>query len=342
MSFPLIQPLVSVVIPSYACANSISAVLDGLLRQTYPSLEILIVNDDSPDDLEQKLIPYRDKIRYLKNPQNLGLSKTYNRGLHEAKGEFALTLHSDCVLEPEYIERLMRHMQEEPNLGAATGRCRYINFEEMGFSEQLFTVLNRLSVQWHDSNEVEEISFIEGKADLFRLEVLKRYGYFNEKLKITSEDQDLSAKMRLDNYRIIQDNSCVYVVCYNQTQDSILKVLRKQRTYACGQAYVLVTYGIHAIRGTTAARNWRALHRLAQLFISGAVILFVFLSLLNPLFVIVALAVLLTRFIDYFIHNSPLTGWKRIAASAIGLVTDFFYTVGMIEGTFKTLLKTEV
>ncbi|PAW77360.1 MAG: hypothetical protein B9S32_11460 [Verrucomicrobia bacterium Tous-C9LFEB] len=336
------SPLVSIVIPSYACANSIPAVLEGLKRQTYSPLEILVVNDCSPDHLEEVLAPFRDQIRYLKNPHNLGLSKTYNQGLRAAQGEYVLTLHSDCVLEPDYIARLVAHLTADPKLGAATGRCRYVNFDELGFNEQLFTLLNRLYVDWRESDTVEEVPFIEGKADLFRRETLERYGYFNETLRLTSEDQDLSAKMRRDGLRLIQDNACVFTVHYNQTQDSLIKVLRKQRSYAAGQAYVLLTYGSHAVKTSTAARNHRAMHRFLQLLTAGVLTGSLVLGLFQTAFLWVAFAVLVMRGAEYFLYNRPLPLGKRMLASAIGLAADFFYTTGLIEGTIKTLFKKKV
>lgn len=335
-------PLVSVVIPSYACADSIPAVLEGLKRQTYSPLEILVVNDCSPDHLEEALAPYREQIRYIKNPQNLGLSKTYNQGLRQARGEYVFTLHSDCVLAPDYIGRLVAHLTADPKLGAATGRCRYMHFAEMGFSEQLFTLLNRLYAEWHESDAVEEVPFIEGKADLFRRATLEHYGYFNESLRLTSEDQDLSAKMRRDGLRIIQDNACVFTVHYNRTQDSIAKVLRKQRSYAAGQAYILLTYGNHAIKSSSAARNHRAVHRLLQLLTASGTVLCLALSLFQAEFAALAVLILAARWVEYFISNRPLSFGKRILASGIGLVADFFYTAGLIEGAIKTVLNKKV
>ena len=64
-------PSVSVVIPAFRVAPYIAETLDSVLAQTYADVEILVVNDGSPDTLalQAALAPYRDRLVYLEQPQ---------------------------------------------------------------------------------------------------------------------------------------------------------------------------------------------------------------------------------------------------------------------------------
>ena len=90
--------LVSIVIPAFRSAGHITHALDSVFAQTFTNYEILVVNDGSPntDLLEQALLPYQKRIRYLKQP-NRGPSAARNNGIQQAKGDYVAFLDSDDV-----------------------------------------------------------------------------------------------------------------------------------------------------------------------------------------------------------------------------------------------------
>ncbi len=67
------RPLVSVVIPCYKQAQYLPEAIDSALAQTYPAVEVIVVNDGSPDDTEEVARGYGDRIVYIHKP-NGGLS----------------------------------------------------------------------------------------------------------------------------------------------------------------------------------------------------------------------------------------------------------------------------
>jgi glycosyltransferase involved in cell wall biosynthesis len=329
------HPTISVVIPAYRCADSIGDVLEALFNQTLAPSEIIVVNDCSPDNLNEVLAPYEDRIIHLHNATNLRLSKSYNRGIGVARGEYILTLHSDCVLEPDYLEKIFSLLHADASVGAVTGQYQFHNFEDMDLSDQLFSVLNRLPVETPQNPEpVEEISFIEGKADLFRRADLEAFGGFCENLTLTNEDQDLSAKYRSRGFRLLQANAARFASKYNGTQDSIGKVLRKQWTYARGQAYILLEYGSHAVKKTTSNRNVRVVHRISQLLGSALEIGLLGASLAWPWATLALGAVLLQRSVYYFQIAGPMRMPLRFRAIPCGLLADHFYFFGMLNGAY--------
>ena len=328
------HPRISVVIPAYRCADTILDVLNALFVQTLPCFEIVVVNDNSPDNLKERLQPVMDGIVYVENEKNLRLSKTYNRGIKASKGEYVLTLHSDCLLEPRYVEKLYPLLANDETTGAVTGQYQFHRFDEMNTNDQLFTVLNRLPIKPEWTSAIEEISFIEGKADLFRRKDLDRFGLFDERLSLTAEDQDLSAKYRASAFRVLINHEATFSAQYNATQDSLWKILRKQRTYARGQGYVLWEYGSHAVKLTTRNRNVRAVHRMSQVLVSGSELLLAIIGAWFPLSFAALGLLLVLRAAYYYAIAASMRLPARLLAMPCGLLGDHLYTFGLLQGTF--------
>ncbi len=94
------RPLVSVVIPTFNRAALVGEAVQSALDQTYPAIEVLVVDDGSTDATESALRPYRDRIRYLPKP-NGGISSARNAGMRAARGEFIAWLDDDDVWCPD-------------------------------------------------------------------------------------------------------------------------------------------------------------------------------------------------------------------------------------------------
>jgi len=95
-------PLVSVVIPSYNRAHVIAETLKSVLAQTYPRVEIIVVDDGSKDATEQAVAPFRDRITYLRQ-DNQGLAAARNTGLARSSGEYVAWLDSDDLWNPDKL-----------------------------------------------------------------------------------------------------------------------------------------------------------------------------------------------------------------------------------------------
>lgn len=110
---------VSVIIPVYKVERYIERCLLSALGQTWGELEIILVNDATPDDsmdvVENVLAahPRRSCVKVLAHPRNRGLSAARNTALHEATGDYVFFLDSDDYLPPQSIERLAEGASEE-------------------------------------------------------------------------------------------------------------------------------------------------------------------------------------------------------------------------------------
>ena len=134
----MIPGLVSVIIPTYNRSNYLREAVDSVLTQTYPSIEILIIDDGSSDGgsrTKSTIEPYLSpdssssqmpQVTYLYQA-NRGLVSAVNRGLALARGEYIQRLDDDDRLLPEKIARSVEVFQARPAVGLVATGYYYIN-----------------------------------------------------------------------------------------------------------------------------------------------------------------------------------------------------------------------
>ncbi|SCG81924.1 putative glycosyltransferase RP339 [Proteiniborus sp. DW1] len=117
------KPLVSVIIPAYNHGKYIENCLDSIINQTYNDIELIILNDGSTDDTNEKIIGYENILRkrfkryeYI-NKENEGVCKTLNRGINISKGEYLIIFASDDIMYPERISRQVEFLEQNKEYG---------------------------------------------------------------------------------------------------------------------------------------------------------------------------------------------------------------------------------
>ncbi len=125
----LAKPLVSVIIPNYNYARYLPQALDGVLAQTYPHIEIIVVDDGSNDGTIAVLHSYGERIRWFQH-QRQGVSTARNSGVHESRGELVAFLDADDVWLPMKVERQVQRFLEDPELGLV--HCGWEAIDQVG------------------------------------------------------------------------------------------------------------------------------------------------------------------------------------------------------------------
>lgn len=114
------NPVISVVIPVYNTENYLRRCLDSIIAQTYPNLEIIIVNDCSPGNAEAIVDEYRlrdHRIKYIKHEQNKGLYHARITGSEFATGEYIAFVDSDDHVTIDYYRLLVeKAIQEDADI----------------------------------------------------------------------------------------------------------------------------------------------------------------------------------------------------------------------------------
>ena len=104
---------ISIIIPAYNAACSISRSIESCIKQTYQNIEILIINDGSTDNTITVVSNYlKNNHLNLINQENQGLVCARRTGIKHAKGEYVFFLDADDYIEPETIMLLASHANE--------------------------------------------------------------------------------------------------------------------------------------------------------------------------------------------------------------------------------------
>ena len=117
-------PLISVIIPVYKVESYLNECVDSVRNQTYTNLDIILVDDGSPDNCPAMCDDYTSKdsrIRVIHKP-NGGPSSARNTGIKAAKGEYICFVDSDDYITPAYIEQLYSTLKES---GTDVSCCKY-------------------------------------------------------------------------------------------------------------------------------------------------------------------------------------------------------------------------
>src|SRR5580700_358729 len=111
-------PLVSILIPTYKRAALLPLAVQSALEQSYPSIEVLILDDCSPDDTTSAATRFAGdrRVRYIRHETNLGLPRNWQFGIDAARGEFFSILHDDDSLEPTFVKDLLAPLLGDPDL----------------------------------------------------------------------------------------------------------------------------------------------------------------------------------------------------------------------------------
>lgn len=125
--------LVSVLIPAYNHENYIQETIESIINQTYPNIELIILDDGSKDKTWEKITELKPKCenRFVKihfeTKQNEGTCITLNKLLKLSSGEFVYIIASDDLSKPQAIEKEVKFLQDNPDYALAVGDNEYVD-----------------------------------------------------------------------------------------------------------------------------------------------------------------------------------------------------------------------
>lgn len=114
--------LVSVSIVTWNSAEHLPTCLQSLLRQTYPAIELIVVDNASVDNSEAIVEQLAPAARIVRNSDNTGFCRAHNVAIALAQGEFFMPLNPDTELAPDFIERLVAAARYDRTIGTVTGK----------------------------------------------------------------------------------------------------------------------------------------------------------------------------------------------------------------------------
>jgi glycosyltransferase involved in cell wall biosynthesis/peptidoglycan/xylan/chitin deacetylase (PgdA/CDA1 family) len=178
--------LVSVVIPCYNQAHFLAEAIESVLAQSYPRVEIVVVDDGSPDNTREVAARYPE-VRYVRQ-ENQGLAAARNTGLRHSRGEYLVFLDADDRLLPEAVEAGLRQLRTHPECAFTFGKWKSIAANGSPLAR---TPPPPFAVQGDPYIFLLQCNHIQMHATvLYRRSVFEVVGVFDPSLN-ASEDYDL-------------------------------------------------------------------------------------------------------------------------------------------------------
>lgn len=124
-------PLVSIIIPVYNCELFLKRALERVLQQTYPNLEIIVVDDESSDNSYSIAKQFETRAVKVFRQKNAGAAVARNTGLKNANGDFIQFLDADDYLSPGKIEEQVKALDGQQDKVAVCNYTSFVNDEEL-------------------------------------------------------------------------------------------------------------------------------------------------------------------------------------------------------------------
>lgn len=198
------QPLVSIIIPVYNGDPFLKEAIQSCLNQTYPNIEIIVVNDGSKDKGKSALIAkeFGDKIRYFEKT-NGGVSSALNFGISKMRGEWFSWLSHDDLYLPEKIDRQIKAIEKYPNKDCVI-RCSTSSINQYG--APIFRPQRKIrgyfsAQQMMQIHSLKEVG-LYGCSLLIHRKILEACGEFDINLRMV-QDEDFWNRIMFKGYNFI-------------------------------------------------------------------------------------------------------------------------------------------
>lgn len=202
-------PLVSAIVVNWNGGAMLQDALASLFAQTWPALEVILVDNASTDGSAQAAERrFGDKLVVIRNAKNEGFARGNNVGFEAAKGEWVFLLNSDAICEPDVLTDLMRFVADRPDVGQLA--CRVVRADQPNFFDSVGLLLYPDGVcrsrGWEEKDlgqydRAEEVLAPHGCACALRRTMLDRIGFFDEDFFCYLEDLDLGVRGQLAGWK---------------------------------------------------------------------------------------------------------------------------------------------
>lgn len=208
-------PRVTIVILNWNGRELTLECLESLERVETPRVDRIVVDNGSTDgSVEAIRGQYRDRVTVIANRENLGFAAGNNVGIRHALdsgADFVVLLNNDTVVDPEFIDHLLRTFADDPGVGIAGPKIYYYTPPD-----QIWFAGGRISlargVSWHigiredDRGQFDrggEVDYVTGCALMASREVFDTCGFLDPSYVAYYEDADFCMRARLAGFKIV-------------------------------------------------------------------------------------------------------------------------------------------
>jgi GT2 family glycosyltransferase len=208
---------VFVVIPNWNGADMISECLTSLEKQSLRH-SVVLVDNGSIDDSVEIVAKKHSSVKIIKLPENTGFTGGVNTGIEYALkhgAEAVALLNNDAVAESKWLENLTKTLKKSKTCGIVTSKFLSFDGKKIDSTGDIYTSWGLPYPRGRDEldslkfGETEEIFGASGGASLYRAEMLKEIGLFDQKYFAYLEDVDLSWRAQLAGWKVLYEPKAI-------------------------------------------------------------------------------------------------------------------------------------
>ncbi len=211
----VIVPRVSVVMSVYNGERYLREAVDSILNQTFEDFEFIIINDGSTDGTREILESYRDPRIRLFHQQNIGMCRSWNKGLALALGEYIARMDADDISLPERLESQMRLFEQRPEVSVVGCAARVIGGKTQGVWMPDFTETTL------PARALVGCPLAHGTV-VFRRDEVIGVGAYDERFPI-AEDYELWVRLAWQGYKFGGVKRVLYLLRKHEASISVRK-----------------------------------------------------------------------------------------------------------------------
>jgi GT2 family glycosyltransferase len=204
-----LYPRVSVLLVNTNELHHLKPCLASLARQTYPNLEIVVVDNASTDGSIRYIQEHHPDVRIEASRENLGYPGGNNKGMEVATGEYFAVLNPDTIVSDDWLEALVDGLERHPEAGLATSKILLqsdpsrINACGNTITITGLTYCRGVGEDCESFDREEDVSAVSGCSFLVRRSLIDEIGPFDAAFVSYLEETDLSLRARLLGYASI-------------------------------------------------------------------------------------------------------------------------------------------
>lgn len=275
-------PLFSVVIPNWNGARFLPTCLDALAAQTYPNIEVIVVDNASTDGSQALLRECYPHVRLVQLSTNRGFTGACNAGIAAARGAFIALLNNDTEADPNWAAAVIDAFARHPEIGSVASKMLLFDRRDyIHTTGDYFTVDGRAGnrgVWERDEGQYdreEHVFSACGGAAVYRRAMLDQIGLLDDAFFFSGEDVDLGWRAQLAGWRCLYTPAAVVyhhlaatgggVTASYYDGRNLIYILVKDYPTALWRKYGLLVLRAQARLAWEALRAWRGAAARARL-----------------------------------------------------------------------------
>ncbi len=208
--------ILSIIIPNWNGAHHLPVCLDSLREQTYPHIEVILVDNASSDGSLELLARDYPEVRVVALAENRGFAGACNAGIHASRGEFVALLNNDTEVDARWAQAVVDAFARHPEAGLVASKMllfdRRDTFHTAGDTYRLDGLPGNRGVWQKDEGQFDTEEYVFsacGGSAAYRRSMLDQIGLLDEDFFFSCEDLDLAWRAQLAGWKCVYAPSAV-------------------------------------------------------------------------------------------------------------------------------------